>query len=163
MAHEDCKHEWTSFLTRKSPTPGKKVNEGKITIREVNSKLKGKHATSTSDFDVTCTGNRTKISFTRDDNKNGKRISYKGDFTSDDSIHGSYTRTDLVSLAGGRSSKKAQAADSGDWDATKPPTLSTNKERAAKGSGKTAKNRTGTATKKSAKKAAKKRARKMEA
>lgn len=158
MAHDDCKHDWNSFLTRKLPQPpGSSVGEGKIKIREVNGKLKGSHADSTSPFEVTCSGNKTKISFTRVDNKNKKRIEYKGNFTSDNSIHGTYIRTDIVSLRSG-SAKKALSGDSGDWDATKPPTLLKSQARAAKGAAKSAKKRSGTAAKKSSKKQARKKA-----
>lgn len=156
MAHEDCKKDWDSVLT---PTGGSPDSDGVIEIREVRGKLKGKHATSTSDFDITCNGNKTKISFTRDDNTNKKRISYKGDFKSDDVIKGKFTRTELVSLGERNSSKKGLTGDSGDWDATKVPTLLTKKARAAKGSAKTTKKRSA-AAKKSAKKSAKKQARK---
>lgn len=157
MAHDDCKHEWTSSLTRKLPTPDTKKPDGKITIFEDGGKLKGKHSTSHSDFDINCNGNKTKISFTRIDNNNKKQIEYKGDFTSKNSIHGTYTRTDIVNLRSG-SAKKAFSGDSGDWDATKPPTLLKSQARPAKGDAKSAKKRSGTAAKKSSKKQAQKKA-----
>lgn len=157
MAHEDCKSEWKSLLTRKLPKPpSTATSDGVITISDTSGKLQGKHTDSKLDFDITCKGDGTEISFVRIDDTNKKKIHYEGTFSDDrETIHGTYLRLDIAAPEGGGAAA-AFAGDSGDWDATKPPAIITSQSLVAKKWAKTTKKKAGATTKKSAKKQARK-------
>ena len=119
MANKKCTGTWSSTLKPKSTTLKSDDEDGVITISESAGKLTGKHSDS-DDFPVQCDG--ATISFTRVAKSKNKLIVYSGNFTSDTDISGTYTRTDSVRNASAES-QAALSGDSGDWEATKPPTL----------------------------------------